>query len=420
MAELGQTTDPVALVPGSPSHVYSSATTWRGGADTATATAEGIRGIASPEGWTGDAATAFAGRRDAAATAWDELAGTLRSGADAADAYAQTLGWAQQKAGDAISMWQSAQAQTLDSLNLAKMQERLAKPTDIIPPVVDAGAGLRVEAQALLAYAREEVATAGAAATDAVRAAGDIAPPPPDPWLVAGTVAGMLVEIQITQAYNSLALLVNATASLGNALIQHPETLLAILAGGGMMLGGSGMTVGGGGLTLTGAGAAPGIPLAASGIGVVGAGAALAGGGLVAAGLHGAFDSRVEVMQQRGVDRGDGRDDLGHFAPAQNSKPWVDKEAQGIKQIETEEGVTVIRDKVIARVEGGNPNGRYFDGLIKNEDGTYTAVEVKSGSAVKDQNQRTFDDIVNGGTPATATVNGEKIRIVEVILREVP
>jgi len=80
----------------------------------------------------------------------------------------------------------------------------------------------------------------------------------------------------------------------------------------------------------------------------------------------------------------------------------------------------VIRDRVRADVPGGNPNGRFFDGFIKNDDGTYIAIEVKSGTATRTPAQRLFDEIINSGTPATAQLNGETIRIVGVILKEVP
>lgn len=63
---------------------------------------------------------------------------------------------------------------------------------------------------------------------------------------------------------------------------------------------------------------------------------------------------------------------------------------------------------------------RYFDGLYRNADGTYTAIEVKSGGGTQNAAQRGFDSTLSVERPATAMLNGEKIQIVRVILKEVP
>lgn len=54
---------------------------------------------------------------------------------------------------------------------------------------------------------------------------------------------------------------------------------------------------------------------------------------------------------------------------------------------------------------------RYYDGLVRNADGTYTGIEVKSGSASLSAGQRSFDSAVNGGTVAYATLDGQLIEI---------
>ncbi|PTT22419.1 hypothetical protein DBR36_01945 [Microbacterium sp. HMWF026] len=71
-------------------------------------------------------------------------------------------------------------------------------------------------------------------------------------------------------------------------------------------------------------------------------------------------------------------------------------------------------------MDGGSPNGRFYDGLIRNDDGTYAAIEVKSGGATRTADQRAFDELVNEGIPASARIHGEPIPIVAVILKEVP
>lgn len=127
----------------------------------------------------------------------------------------------------------------------------------------------------------------------------------------------------------------------------------------------------------------------------------------------------------RGVDRGDGRDDYGHFVGS-DARPWVDKEGQGLDLIERRTGAAVVRDQVNASIPGHNkpgsdvPQVRRFDGLFPNRDGTWTGVEVKSGSATRNQAQQSFDDAISPDNPALAVLRGEQIRIVDVILQEVP
>lgn len=89
-------------------------------------------------------------------------------------------------------------------------------------------------------------------------------------------------------------------------------------------------------------------------------------------------------------------------------------------------GVDIIRDKVRATIEGYHHRSdatsdqhRYYDGLYKNPDGTYTGIEVKGGTGSRDAAQRGFDSTVSLDRPATATLNGEKISITRVILKEV-
>lgn len=136
--------------------------------------------------------------------------------------------------------------------------------------------------------------------------------------------------------------------------------------------------------------------------------------------------SSPEVDTRRhGVDRGDGRDDFGKIVSGDN-RQWVDKEQIGLDTVAEVRGVEVHRTHVRATIEGHRldgasaDQGRYYDGLIRNADGTYTGIEVKSGTATRSTAQRGFDGAVSRETPAIATLNGERIRIVRVILENVP
>ncbi|MBO0981415.1 hypothetical protein [Microbacterium sp. SD291] len=140
------------------------------------------------------------------------------------------------------------------------------------------------------------------------------------------------------------------------------------------------------------------------------------------------FDEAPNLPQKRrGVDRGDGRDDYGHFVGSEN-RPWVDKEQLGLDQVADREGVDIIRTQVRATIDGHRRDGtdadqgRFYDGLFKNADGTYTGIEVKSGDATRDPGQRSFDGTVSRERPATATLpppDSKTIEIVEVILESV-
>ncbi|OAH49060.1 hypothetical protein [Microbacterium oleivorans] len=88
--------------------------------------------------------------------------------------------------------------------------------------------------------------------------------------------------------------------------------------------------------------------------------------------------------------------------------------------------VPVIRDQVNASADGlhrpgtSGPQVRRYDGLIQNVDGTWTGIEVKSGSATRNPAQLLFDTTVGPDTPAIAKLHGSEIRIVRVLLQEVP
>ncbi|WP_407727347.1 hypothetical protein ACJEDT_11150 [Rhodococcoides fascians] len=137
-----------------------------------------------------------------------------------------------------------------------------------------------------------------------------------------------------------------------------------------------------------------------TGIGVPAAiGLAVLAGGLFIAGMA--------------LDRGDGRDLGGHYADGNDGRSGKEAEQAALDEREELTGETIERRQVRSTVDGAR-NGRYYDGLAENPDGTYTAYEVKSGTARKTAGQRAFDDLVSPENPATATLNGKTIKIVEV------
>lgn len=118
--------------------------------------------------------------------------------------------------------------------------------------------------------------------------------------------------------------------------------------------------------------------------------------------------------------RQDGRDDRGRFI-GDGNRPWVDRERIGLDNVADREGVDVIRDQVASRHPSTGDQIRYYDGLFENADGTWTGVEVKSGTASRNPEQRLFDGAVSVEAPAIANLpNVGQISIVQVILERVP
>lgn len=71
-----------------------------------------------------------------------------------------------------------------------------------------------------------------------------------------------------------------------------------------------------------------------------------------------------------------------------------------------------------AKVDGVD-NGRYYDGLAQKSDGTYKGIEVKSGDATRDADQRAFDSAVSPENPAYVTITNrsgdiETVKVTEV------
>ncbi|WP_270353868.1 putative T7SS-secreted protein [Microbacterium testaceum] len=376
--KLGQTTDPCDLVPGSLAGLDENVRGWRGHTATARQITDRLRGAPPPEEWEGAGAKAFTGRLVKATTQWEQVAANLEDAADALDRYATVLGWAQHKAADAITMWEAARAQTLAGMESYREAERKAAGTGVVPWYVDAGANERADALSLLEYARAEVREAGDSAASTMDS---LLPARAVTWNEVGAVFLATLAVQGQIQWNALADLVNGAASVGNAIIQNPDALLALLGGGALTLGGGAAAVGGGGLAATGVGAVPGGAAAAGGVAAVGTGGALAALDASRLAREAAGSAGVMLMEkQHGVDRGKGRDDYGQFAHGQEVKPWVDKEKKGLDEIEEQLGTPVTRDSVAASILGSSQK-RFFDGLFKNPDGTWTAVEVKSGSA---------------------------------------
>ncbi len=219
----------------------------------------------------------------------------------------------------------------------------------------------------------------------------------------------------------------NLFASMGNAMVNHPDEMLELLGGLATMAGGAAMEGGGVALDITGVGAIGGVPLNISGAAVMAAGATAAAAGASQLGVHAMTDDRVSPNRTDHVEQAKkdpygpneehpGRNNKGEYRSEDNDKARADsaqKEAQGIEQYERDTGVKVTTtQKVRASMEGATKQ-RIYDGLVKKSDGTWEGVEVKSGTS-KDRAQEAFDQAVSYDQPAYATLNGERIKITSV------
>ncbi|MFI5756710.1 putative T7SS-secreted protein [Streptomyces sp. NPDC051569] len=107
MAELGQTSDPRELVPGSPEQLQTAAQHWHELAEILDSTGKDLSGLdVGP--WQGPAARAFSAAQTEDSPRWSKAGETLRTSGAALSRYAGTLEWGQRNAAEAARLWQQA------------------------------------------------------------------------------------------------------------------------------------------------------------------------------------------------------------------------------------------------------------------------------------------------------------------------
>lgn len=436
MSELGMTNDPVALVPGSYAAARTVASAWRSRSEAATALRDGLRGIEVDSAWKGYPYEKYRERTEYVRSSWSRCGEYLMNGAAALSAYGDALQWAQEEASRAIDLWDQAEAAAVASHHAYREKVReLERELDLRHlevdlPFIDGGAALRSQAVEVLTNARGVLDRYAVDAANALHDAADAAPletprraESSKNWAFAGAFGAAVFEtVVLNPAIDQL----NFLASMGTALINHPDILLELLGGVALVVGGGTMMGGGGALAVTGVGAVPGGGVAWAGMGVAASGLLAVGHAAGRWTNDAAGDDATNVIERPPPhpEHG-GRDVLGQYN-GDGQRPWVDTEKIGLDDLAEKRGLDIIRDKVRATIEGyhhrpdaTSDQHRYYDGLYKNPDGTYTGIEVKGGTGTRDASQRGFDNTVSPERPATATLNGEKISITRVILKEV-
>jgi hypothetical protein len=250
MAELGQTGDPTALIPGDPDSLQRTIWSLRAYGDLLNLAGEGLARIDTGAGWEGTAGDAFRAVYHGQPGKWLTAGDAFHDAASAVESYAGTLNWAQEQAANAIRLWASGTAD-------------------------------HQAAQDMLASARDQLNSAGNTAATKVGAARDLAPPNPSLWSRMTSDVGSFLSATGHVAKDVGQDALTDLASLGNAALHDPGSV-ATTVGGLLLTGVSGLGEGGGVLLdATGLGAIVGVPLnavsalgVATGLGLAGAGAA--------------------------------------------------------------------------------------------------------------------------------------------------
>ncbi len=304
MAELGETSDPRALVPGNPDSLTTTAQSLLAYGDVLVEAGEGLAKIDTVDGWRGPAGDAFRDRFHGQPARWTEAGNEFHAAANALYDYLHTLRAAQQRAAEAISRYARGEAATANAKNAHDRQvtEARGKGDTTEIPFNDPGEADRAGARADLDAARGNVDTAGHTAAALVRKATESAPERPGFWSKVGDFLGDVGDGLVEGGKT----VVNDLASFGNAMVQHPGDSAAML--GGMLL--AGVSAGGEGLGValdaTGVGAITGVPLNVVSAAGIATGVGLAGAGAVDLAQHATSDSRVEPLRMNSEGSGTG------------------------------------------------------------------------------------------------------------------
>jgi hypothetical protein len=257
MVTLGQTSNPLDLIPGDADMVAEVVTQLHDYGVLLTEAGDGLNRIDTSDGWAGAAADAFRERFKGQPQSWLTAGSCFATAANALDSYIPVLVWAQNEAGVAISQWAQ---------------------------------GDKKDAQATLANAQSRLEAAADTANSAIGEARDKAPPHPGFWSdIAHFFSSAGHDLKVGAEDT-----VDALASIGNAVVQNPLADLGVVGGtvlAGLSAGGEALGVG---LDLTGVGAVVGVPVnALSAAGMV-FGGSLAMASAADLGSQAAGDDRVE------------------------------------------------------------------------------------------------------------------------------
>jgi uncharacterized protein YukE len=157
-AGLGQSSDPRALVPGTPEAIEADAGALTAYAGRVDQVGQGLKRV-DVGGWQGAAGQGFAAAFGREPVKWLKLADSIDMVTGAMTSYAQTLRWAQGQAGEAARLWELGARATAEAR--ARYQAAASAADTATGPFTDPGEQYRGRAQELLDRAREQLRQAG-------------------------------------------------------------------------------------------------------------------------------------------------------------------------------------------------------------------------------------------------------------------
>lgn len=364
MPELGQTTDPTALVPGKPDALSQSVQLLNSYGDMLAEAGAGLGRIDTSDGWSGPAADGFRNAFHGQPSKWVQAGDCFHSAATAVENYLGTLTWAQGQAADAIREWNDGQAATTqaeaDHARAVQQAQAQAASTGTPAPTipfVDPGEAKRQAAQQLLNAARQQLGSAGNTAADAVDTARDKAPPKPG-WL---SQLGSDLENLAGDAWHGIenagAQVVNDAASFGNAAINHPGEVLSAFGGLGLTALSAAGEGGGLALDATGVGAIAGVPLDAVSAAGMATGVGITGASIAAMASQAGGEDHVEPLK---TNSGGGGGTSGEEPPFEAPKEITGRTEHGEQQIQTRDGHGVNDEAVNDAVANPTKPPRYI------------------------------------------------------------
>lgn len=242
-AELGQTQDPRALVPGDAGAVTTTASSLKGYGQLLAETGGGLRDLDSG-GWEGQAAEAFRDYFHGQPQRWIQGGDAFTAAAGALEEFTHTLSWAQGQAADAIRVWALGQAATQHAHAEAASANQAEAMVTTSAPVQDPGEGFRTQAQQILDRARSQLDGAGAQAAATVSHASEQAPQGPSLiQQIANALGHEAKQVAGNLAHYDLDEIANGVGVLGGLVgsgIQGAGALAGTLVEGeGAVLGGA-------------------------------------------------------------------------------------------------------------------------------------------------------------------------------------
>lgn len=187
MADLGETRDPTALIPGRPAAIENNVVAIHGRGRSMEQAGDNLKRIDSGA-WQGEAADAFRDKFSYEPSRWHRANDAFEGAANALDDYAATSRWAQGQATEAIALYDEGEAATRRAQ--AKHERSVAEATALnqanaasgdparveVAAFVDPGDEKRQAARDMLHRARQQLTEAGDRAASTIRTCGDEAP----------------------------------------------------------------------------------------------------------------------------------------------------------------------------------------------------------------------------------------------------